>query len=281
MTCADARVSLSPGGAFLGIALLAGTTLAPVPQSLKIARAGNAEGVSPTMFGMLGLYNCLNLSGLILTKWRTVKLCLHEAHCVLDLLDVLQLCFSCVWNLAIMIQAVRQSPHCRPRKKAMAGGISVLAATILMGSCVLAALSTCSDVSLDVAQGLSYAASCCVFVAFAPQLASTWALKGAGSLSLISFLIQGVGNFAVACNYAFVELDPWTAWAPVCVAFVMQTAIFILLVHYNCLERRAVARWKAGEPVSLVREPGRAGDFEGTGPQQGEEQRRRLTEPLC
>ncbi|KAK3247857.1 hypothetical protein CYMTET_42658 [Cymbomonas tetramitiformis] len=99
--------------------------------------------------------------------------------------------------------------------------------------CVVAALSTCSQLSLGLAQGFSYAASCIAFVAFAPQLVSTWRLKSPGSLSFIFFTLQAVGNLMVAANFIFIQRDPWTAWAPVLVSSIMQFAIIALAAYYS------------------------------------------------
>lgn len=237
MKCVDASVYVSPAGATLGIFLVVATVLVPLPQCVKLCRAQCSAGVSPLMLGMMGVYNVFNLCDLIFTKWRSVQQCAHTAHCILDLLDAAQQGISAVWNLSLMVQAVSYTPHNAPKFKLLTSALLFGSLGSVLASCLVSSRSICSDVSLDFAQGFSYAASCIVLVAFAPQLVSTWRLKSAGSLSFLFMSAQAIGNLAVTANYAFVQKDPWTGWGPVLMAAFMQFAIVALAAYYHCKDK--------------------------------------------
>lgn len=249
--CVDARVNVSPFGAALGIFLLIGTLAAPAPQCYKLWQSQSSDGLSPLMMALLSLYNVTNLCSLLLVKWPTIQQCAHSSYCILDLLDGFQLLFSAAWNLSLLVQATRYTPHNRPRYRLLAAATCTTALALIAGSSTAAASSTCSKFSMVLAQAISDLSSAIIFVAFLPQLISTWKLRGAGSLSLIFFGIQAVGNLMVAANYIFVQKDPWVDWAPVLVASMMQFGVIGLITFFRCKDGSATVDQAGAEDPML------------------------------
>jgi len=186
------------------------------------------------MMALLSLYNVTNLCSLLLVKWPTIQQCAHSSYCILDLLDGFQLLFSATWNLSLLVQATRYTPHNRRGYRLLAATTCTAALALVAGSSISAASSTCSEFSMVLAQAISDLSSAIIFVAILPQLISTWKLRSSGSLSLIFFGIQAVGNLMVAANYIFVQKDPWVDWAPVLVASMMQFSVLGLIAYFRC-----------------------------------------------
>eukprot|EP00658_Telonema_sp_P-2_P075557 TRINITY_DN6515_c0_g1_i2.p1 TRINITY_DN6515_c0_g1~~TRINITY_DN6515_c0_g1_i2.p1 ORF type:complete len:260 (-),score=50.71 TRINITY_DN6515_c0_g1_i2:87-866(-) len=209
-----------------------------IRDRVKLAQAQNSTGLSPSMLGMMAMYNVCTVCNLLFLKWPTVERCEHSAQCLVDLLDVFQTVASAGWNTSLMVQATMYPPFQHPPVRVAAASVCALLVSMIAATCMVSARSTCSEVSLNLAQGLTYTGSVLVMVAFAPQLWSTWKLKSAGSLSLFFILIQTVGNVLVFVNYKFIQDDPWTSWAPTLVAASMQGTIVSLGTYFYWTRER-------------------------------------------
>ena len=76
----------------------------------------------------------------------------------------------------------------------------------------------------------------------------TWRTRGRGSISYLSYFIQGLGCMVVMINMVVNNHDPWTVWMPGFVAGLGQLTIVVLGLGFLCRDR--------GRPLVAVADGG-------------------------
>ena len=150
--------------------------------------------------------------------------------------------------VALLLLVVSLPPHRTRAHGALAGSTVLLLATVVVAICAVSAAAPCSAASLSFAQATSAAASLGAIVAFLPQIYETWRTRGRGSISYLSYFIQGLGCMVVMINMVVNNHDPWTVWMPGFVAGLGQLTIVVLGLGFLCRDR--------GRPLVAVADGG-------------------------
>ena len=247
--CVPIRHDAPPGVAdALGIFLIVATFIAPLPQFFVLARTRSSAGVAVATPAIQLSYGVLGLCTTVATKWRTLETCAHSAACTLQLTDALQQFVSACTLVALLLLVVSLPPHRTRAHGALAGSTVLLLAAAVVAICAVSAAAPCSAASLSFAQATSAAASLGAIVAFLPQIYETWRTRGRGSISYLSYFIQGLGCMVVMINMVVNNHDPWTVWMPGFVAGLGQLTIVVLGLGFLCRDR--------GRPLVAVADGG-------------------------
>lgn len=186
------------------------TLFVPIPQARKVLQHKSSAGISVPTLLLTVLFGCSNLGSTVAVKWRTIESCgTGGAACVAGLLDVLQQVASAGSWTATAI-CVLAFPPANVRRNGVSTLALLLVCAGIVGSSVgVAVAHPCSDVSLGLAEALGWLAGGCAVVQFAPQLYSTCARGGSGSLSYATYALMAIGGAAVATNQMAFQRDTW------------------------------------------------------------------------
>jgi uncharacterized protein with PQ loop repeat len=194
----------------LGCVLTIVTLLVPIPQARKVFQHRSSAGVSvPTLF-LTVVFGCANLGSTVAVKWRTIESCGTDgAGCVTGLLDVLQQVASAGSWTATLLCVLAYPPANVRRNVVSTAALLLVCSGIVASSVGVAAAHPCSDGSLGLSEALGWLGGVCAVVQFAPQLYSTWAKGGSGSLSYATYTFMAIGSAAVATNQIAFQRDTW------------------------------------------------------------------------
>ena len=148
--CVEKGVPVDAGGLALGIFLVVGTCIAPMPQAAKLVKTGTSVGVSPLTLALTLGYNVCNLACAVTVKWHVFESCAHDGGCARNMTDLFQLAVSVTGWSTLLLIATSLPPGRRFARHALA---TILAAAgVVAASAVVSALGPCGGAALVLAQ---------------------------------------------------------------------------------------------------------------------------------
>jgi uncharacterized protein with PQ loop repeat len=242
-------MSVGLTGQILGVFLVTGTLIAPIPQVVRLVRARSSAGMSVLTPALVLSYGTCAVCSTITVKWNVFQSCSEGAGlCTWRLLDVYQQISSNLMLGTILVTITSLRPNNTRRKRALAF-FTLFALTGLGITCLLINSSApCSVGALRFAFWCTASASLIVTCAFVPQLIETWRSRGRGSISYLYYATQAFGCCLVNVNQIYVDHDPWQVWLPTTVAALMQFGILATGFYFLKL-----LPWVTGERAKATR----------------------------
>jgi len=236
--CSSSLEDMAPANAALGVFLWLVTAASVAPSILKPIKKKSTAGMSPTTLLLTNIQQTLTVVNTILMKSPQMKLCAaYPWGCQATLITLYQTVTA--WILLFFVfPTVVWYPNPDDEKTRQQNlkmwRIQQVACFGLVGVATCwAFLADCPLQLAMVGKLFGYGSSILMFFRFAPQLKTSCVTKTAGSISYITYVVIGIGGFAMTYFQIFASKEHITTWLPVFVGNCFQTAIVLTCAFYD------------------------------------------------
>ncbi|KAK3716170.1 hypothetical protein LTR37_006615 [Vermiconidia calcicola] len=257
----------NPYTVFLAAFILVGILVSYLPQHIKIITRRSSEGLSPWWVLLGGLSSIAAIGNiLVLPQSRADIGCckvVNGGECAAALLGIAQIGLQWACFMFIVLLFLTFFPTHRDmsastpsltstspppkRRDALAVTTAILAsllATFLTSLAIIASSPPKSTLPQTWADILGTIAGTLAAIQYIPQIYFTWKLKGLGSLSIVTMVIQVPGAFLFAFSLGLrVGWEGWSTWLVYIVTGILQGILLGMGITYFLAAR---ARAKGG-----------------------------------
>ena len=249
-------------GIALGVILTAATAALGIPQAHKLLRLRSSVGISVGTLCLTIMFASFGMGATIVVKWPQVTSCASGlGGCLRHLLDATQQLASALTWLTLLALTVSLPPNNTRRHRLVAAGACFTTVALWTGAVSISNAMPCQPGALRYARVLGWASAASASVQYLPQLRETCKLGDAGSLSFMTYAIQGLGAAAVAVNQIVVLHDPWMVWLPNVVSGATQLVVLGTSIYFF-LRRMRGAALSATRPTPPSPPPGDVPDLQ-------------------
>lgn len=243
-SCAVFR-DASPASFAFSVAITFGIFISYLPQYWRIYRLRTSEGLS-VKFLLLGSA-CLvfTLTNIILVSADARECCRSGAltlfDCASSQTNAVQIGIQCTCALLILIAVLvwtRRAPAQDPAEysRLITVGHVVIIHGILSLIQVFVALLYSKRVRYSIATVNGVLSTILTVVKYVPQIATTYSLKHAGTLSVNMMFIQTPGGMIFTATLFATKGSHWSSWIGYAVALILQGTLLALCVYYTYFE---------------------------------------------
>jgi len=222
----------------LGVFLWCVTAASIIPSITKPCKKKSTEGMSPSTLLLTNIQQTLTVVNTVLMKSPQIKQCgTYPWGCQATLITLYQT--ATAWILLFFVfPTVVWFPNpadekTRARNQKMWRVQQVVCFGLVGAATLWALLADCPLQLAIVGKLFGYGSSILMIFRFAPQLKTSCVTKTAGSISYITYVVIGIGGFAMTYFQIFAAKEHITTWLPVFVGNCFQTAIVLTCAFYD------------------------------------------------
>jgi len=238
---AECKVDLeemAPAQTALGIFLWIVTAASVMPSITKPIKLKSTEGMSPGTLLLTNIQQTLTVVNTVLMKSPQMKQCgTHPWGCQATVITLYQTVTA--WILLFFVFPTVVWYPCPNDEKTRARNLKwwraqqVICFGLVGITSLWALVADCPQQLAMVGKLFGYASSILMIFRFAPQLKTSCVTKTAGSISYITYVVIGIGGFAMTYFQIFASKEHITTWLPVFVGNCFQTAIVLTCAFYD------------------------------------------------
>jgi len=231
-------------GITVGVVLLVGTFISYVPQLVKVIWEKTTEGLSFEYMFLTLVYNWTVSLNAVLLQWDII-VCINQVgfgqyNVLLLSLDIILAQVVC--NLPIYLVMFYYYKWEPTKEKRREWKIATICLAILFIMIICSSLTAFllgfyfgmnSNAVHDYAVAFGTIANVVTVFQLTPQIYATFKLKAAGSLSIITLIIQAPGTILLVYFQAFVYHVSWSTWVPYFLTAVQMTFLTFLCIFYE------------------------------------------------
>lgn len=242
--CRRELVDIAPTGIALGLVLWTVTAISIIPSITKPIKLGSTEGMSAWTLLLTNVQQTFTVVNTTLMKSPQIAMCWEQPlGCQPTLISWWQTVSAWILLFFVFPTVVRypfpdnEETKARNQKLWFYQWTSCFS---LVGITTAWALNVdCPSSVATVGTLFGWGSSILMVFRFAPQLLTTCMLRTAGSISYVTYLVIGVGGFAMTFFQILVSQEHISTWFPVFVGNCFQTLIILTAATYDygCLKR--------------------------------------------
>ncbi|CAL5970773.1 PQ_loop repeat-containing protein [Hexamita inflata] len=239
-------IDVDAGTLTLGFLLLAGTVISVVPQMIKIIQKKSVHGVSFHMLILAAYNQWSTVINYIMAQFSKLMACsISGKQCWANMISLYQALalFFCYFILLHEYMYFELKELGRKNKDVkshltqyilfMGFFIATIPSAIIPGVNV----GACNSVYKVFAIFFVVIASTLSCLEWIPQIYKTYQIKGCGSFSIISMLIQCPGC-AISLIVTISSGNQWYTWLSWIVSFILEFILCYFLVYYHCKQKK-------------------------------------------
>jgi len=222
----------------LGIFLWVVTGASVIPSILKPLKKKSTEGMSPGTLLLTNIQQTLTVVNTVLMKSPQLKMCAaYPWGCQPTLITLYQTVTAWILLFFVFPTVVRYpnpaDEKTREHNRKLWRWQQVVCFGLVGITTVWALVADCPLELAIVGKLFGYGSSILMIFRFAPQLKTSCVTRTAGSISYITYVVIGIGGFAMTYFQIFAAKEHITTWLPVFVGNCFQTAIVLTCAFYD------------------------------------------------
>jgi len=238
---AECKVELeqmAPAQTALGIFLWIVTAASVMPSITKPIKLQSTEGMSPGTLLLTNIQQTLTVVNTVLMKSPQMKQCgSNPWGCQATLITLYQTVTAWILLFFVFPTVVwypfPNDEKTRARNLKLWRAQQVICFGLVGITTLWALVADCPQQLAMVGKLFGYGSSILMIFRFAPQLKTSCVTKTAGSISYITYVVIGIGGFAMTYFQIFASMEHITTWLPVFVGNCFQTAIVLTCAFYD------------------------------------------------
>jgi len=231
-------------GITVGVVLLVGTFISYAPQLVKLIWEKTTEGLSFEYMFLTLIYNWTVSLNAVLLQWD-ILICANQVgfgqyNVLLLSLDIIVAQVVCNLPIYLVMFYYYKWEPTKEKMREWKIATICLAVFFVMAICSSSIafllgnyFGMDSDIVHDYAVAFGIIANVVTVFQIAPQIYATFRLKAAGSLSIITLVIQAPGTTLLVYFQAFVYHVSWSTWVPYFLTAVQMVFLTFLCIFYE------------------------------------------------
>lgn len=223
---------------WLSLFLVIGICGSYVPQQVNVVRRGTIEGLSLWFLFLMNIGAAFGFANIIIASKPIYGCCsteLSATECSNALMGVAQMGSSFLGPLLVMILSLLYA-NSSPEEIHAMRWTAMWTGIITAGLVVVVIVGLNSSFGGRMAYFLGLAAAGVGLVQYIPQLITTYTLKHAGTLSLLTLLIQIPGGMIWSFSLAVRGEVNWSIWMPIMLSAVLQLILLLMAFYYSLVQ---------------------------------------------
>jgi len=222
----------------LGVFLWAVTGASVIPSILKPLKKKSTEGMSPGTLLLTNIQQTLTVVNTVLMKSPQLKMCgAYPWGCQATLITLYQTVTAWILLFFVFPSVVKYpnpaDENTREYNRKLWRIQQVVCFSLVGITTMWALVADCPLQLAIVGKLFGYGSSILMIFRFAPQLKTSCVTRTAGSISYITYVVIGIGGFAMTYFQIFAAKEHITTWLPVFVGNCFQTAIVLTCAFYD------------------------------------------------
>ncbi|PRT53715.1 Uncharacterized protein C4C5.03 [Wickerhamiella sorbophila] len=257
---------------WLSLFLVVGIYGSYVPQQVNVVKRRTIEGLSLWFLFLMNIGAAFGFANILIASKPVYRCCCTElsaVECGNAMMGVGQMASSFLGPLVVMILGLIYAKSTPEEAHAMRWtAMWTTIATAGLVVVVIVGLATSFGSKLAYLCGL--AAAGVGLVQYIPQLMTTYTLKHAGTLSLLTLLIQIPGGMIWSFSLAVRGEVNWSIWMPIMLSAILQVILLCMAFYFSLVQiNRDVAQITKTPPpnaTNTVEAEALLADDQSTGP---------------
>lgn len=223
---------------WLSLFLVVGIYGSYVPQQVSVVRRRTIEGLSLWFLFLMNIGAAFGFGNIIIASKPVYHCCsteLSAIECGNALMGVGQMASSFLGPLVVMILGLVYAKSSPEEIHAM--NWTALWTAIVSGGLVAVVITgLVTSFGSKLAYFLGLAAAAVGLVQYIPQLITTYTLKHAGTLSLLTLLIQIPGGMIWSFSLAVRGEVNWSIWMPIMLSAILQVILLCMAFYFSLVQ---------------------------------------------
>jgi len=252
--CKSQLEDMAPAQAALGVFLWVVTGASVLPSILKPLKKKSTEGMSPGTLLLTNIQQTFTVVNTVLMKSPQLKMCAaYPWGCQATLITLYQTVTAWILLFFVFPTVVRfpypNDEATRTKNQRLWRVQQVVCFGLVGITTIWALVAECPLQLAIVGKLFGYGSSILMIFRFAPQLKTSCVMRTAGSISYITYVVIGIGGFAMTYFQIFAAKEHITTWLPVFVGNCFQTAIVLTCAFYDFGPGKSLQHASAGKEV--------------------------------